>query len=250
MSLRVHTHVREDVIALFGFLTEIEEVLFQRLISVAGVGPALGLKVLSGLEPADLVDAIRRGDLRVLGTIPGVGKKTAERLVVELKDKMPELLTRLGEPAKGEPSESSPETALRDDLLSALLNLGYQRSQVEKAVRETLKGLDQPVFRGRAEGRASPSFELGFDSTRERRQELHRSFASVDDSTGGLRQTPQRPPDRGRPSPSQSGLDFSGSSGDLRGGVCDGMVYLGNPGFVAVVDDGSRRDVCRVGHRS
>ena len=146
VSLRVHTHVREDVIALFGFLTEIEEVLFQRLISVAGVGPALGLKVLSGLEPAHLVDAIRHGDLRLLGTIPGVGKKTAERLVVELKDKMPELLARLGEPAKGEPSESSPENALRDDLLSALLNLGYQRSQVDKAVRETLKDLTSPSF--------------------------------------------------------------------------------------------------------
>ncbi len=152
VSLRVHTHVREDVIALFGFLTEIEEVLFQRLISVAGVGPALGLKVLSGLEPADLVDAIRHGDLRRLGSIPGVGKKTAERLVVELKDKMPELLAHLGEPAKGEASESSPETALRDDLVSALLNLGYQRSQVDKAVRETLKNLTSPSFEGALKG--------------------------------------------------------------------------------------------------
>ena len=151
VSLRVHTHVREDVIALFGFLTEIEEVLFQRLISVAGVGPALGLKVLSGLEPADLVDAIRHGDLRLLGTIPGVGKKTAERLVVELKDKMPELLAHLGEPARGEPSASS-ETALRDDLVSALLNLGYQRSQVDKAVREALENLTSPSFEGALKG--------------------------------------------------------------------------------------------------
>ena len=140
------------MIALFGFLTEIEEVLFQRLISVAGVGPALALKVLSGLEPADLVDAIRHGDLRLLGTIPGVGKKTAERLVVELKDKMPELLALLGKPAKSEPSESSPETALRDDLVSALLNLGYQRSQVDKAVREALENLTSPSFEGALKG--------------------------------------------------------------------------------------------------
>ena len=146
VSLRVHTHVREDVIALFGFRTEIEEVLFQRLISVAGVGPALGLKVLSGLEPADLVDAIRQGDLRRLGSIPGVGKKTAERLVVELKDKMPELLARVEEPTKGEVSESTPETALRDDLVSALLNLGYQRSQVDRAVREAVENVTSPSF--------------------------------------------------------------------------------------------------------
>ena len=152
VSLRVHTHVREDMIALFGFRTEIEEVLFQRLISVAGVGPSLGLKVLSGLEPADLVDAIRHGDLRRLGSIPGIGKKTAERLVVELKDKMPELLARVEEPAKGEVSESAPETALRDDLVSALLNLGYQRSQVDQAVREALKNLTNPSFESALKG--------------------------------------------------------------------------------------------------
>ncbi len=152
MSLRVHTHVREDMIALFGFLTQIEEVLFQRLISVAGVGPALGLKVLSGLEPADLVDAIRHGDLRRLSSIPGVGKKTAERLVVELKDKMPELLARVEEPAQGEVSESALETALRDDLVSALLNLGYQRSQVDQAVREALKNLTNPTFESALKG--------------------------------------------------------------------------------------------------
>ena len=152
VSLRVHTHVREDMIALFGFLTQIEEVLFQRLISVAGVGPALGLKVLSGLEPADLVDAIRHGDLRRLSSIPGVGKKTAERLVVELKDKMPELLARVEEPAQGEVSESALETALRDDLVSALLNLGYQRSQVDQAVREALKNLTNPSFESALKG--------------------------------------------------------------------------------------------------
>jgi len=145
VSFRIHTHVREDALALFGFLTEIEEILFQRLISVAGVGPSLALKVLSGLEPPDLVDAIRHGDLRRLGSIPGVGKKTAERLVVELKEKMPEMLGRVQESASGS-GASVPEVALRDDLMSALVNLGYQRSQVEKAVRDVVRGDENPSF--------------------------------------------------------------------------------------------------------
>ncbi len=145
VSFRIHTHVREDALALFGFLTEIEEMLFQRLISVAGVGPSLALKVLSGLEPSDLVDAIRHSDLRKLGSIPGVGKKTAERLVVELKEKMPEMPARVGEPASGSEA-SSPEIALRDDLVSALVNLGYQRSQVDDAVRDMPKNDPNPSF--------------------------------------------------------------------------------------------------------
>jgi len=145
VSFRIHTHVREDALTLFGFLTEIEEVLFQRLISVAGVGPSLALKVLSGLEPSDLVDAIRHSDLRKLGSIPGVGKKTAERLVVELKEKMPEMLARVGEQVSGSEA-SAPEIALRDDLLSALVNLGYQRSQVDKAVLDMLKNDPNPSF--------------------------------------------------------------------------------------------------------
>ena len=145
VSLRIHTHVREDALSLFGFLTEIEEVLFQRLISVAGVGPSLALKVLSGLEPPDLVDAIRQGDLRRLGSIPGVGKKTAERLVVELKDKMPEMLGRVREEASS-PGASAPEVVLRDDLVSALVNLGYQRNQVDKAVRDAIQNDKNPSF--------------------------------------------------------------------------------------------------------
>ena len=145
VSVRVHTHVREDVIALFGFLTEIEEILFQRLISVAGVGPALALKVLSGLEPSDLVDAIRHGDLRRLASIPGVGKKTAERLVVELREKMPEVLASKGEPIS-RTEAASPEIALRDDLVSALVNLGYQRSQADQAVLEILRNDTSPSF--------------------------------------------------------------------------------------------------------
>lgn len=137
-SLLVYTHVREDTLALYGFLTELEESLFQRLISVAGVGPALALKVLSGVEVSDLVAAIRRGDLLRLSTIPGVGKKTAERLVLELKEKMVELQTLSGTAASGEP-RPTPESALRDDVLSALVNLGYNRSAAEKAVNEILR---------------------------------------------------------------------------------------------------------------
>jgi Holliday junction DNA helicase RuvA len=145
VSFRIHTHVREDALALFGFLTEIEEMLFQRLLSVAGVGPSLALKVLSGLEPSDLVDAIRNSDLRKLGSIPGVGKKTAERLVVELKEKMPEMPVRVGKSASGTEA-SSPEIALRDDLVSALVNLGYQRGQVDEAARDMLKDDPNPSF--------------------------------------------------------------------------------------------------------
>lgn len=139
VSFRVHTHVREDTLALYGFLTEIEEALFEKLISVAGVGPALALKALSGLEPPDLVDAIRRADLGRLASIPGIGKKTAERLVVELKEKMPEVMALAGAEVLGSPAPS-PQIALRDDLLSALVNLGYHRGSAEKAVSEVLRG--------------------------------------------------------------------------------------------------------------
>jgi Holliday junction DNA helicase RuvA len=128
VSLRIHTHVREDVLQLYGFATALEQTLFERLIGVNGVGPKLALAILSGVEPADLVRAIRGNDLGRLTAIPGVGRKTAERLVVELRDR---LAQDLGE------SPVAPTTAgavVRDDLLSALANLGYQRAAAEKAV--------------------------------------------------------------------------------------------------------------------
>lgn len=128
VSLRIHTHVREDVLQLFGFATALEQMLFERLIAVSGVGPKLALAILSGVEPSDLVRAIRGPDLGRLTAIPGVGRKTAERLVVELRDR---LAQDLGE------SPAAPVTAgaaVRDDLLSALANLGYQRAAAEKAV--------------------------------------------------------------------------------------------------------------------
>jgi Holliday junction DNA helicase RuvA len=137
VALHVHTHVREDVLALYGFASLPEERLFQRLIGVAGVGPSLALKVMSGLEPKALVDAIRSSDLRRLSSIPGVGRKTAERLVVELRDKMAEVGPFFGEDAREAPVPHV--ESVRDDVLSALANLGFPRPAAEKSVETILR---------------------------------------------------------------------------------------------------------------
>jgi Holliday junction DNA helicase RuvA len=142
VSLRVHTHVREDAIALFGFNTGVELDLFERLISISGIGPRLGLAVLSGIEPADLVRAIKLQDVARLTAIPGIGKKTAERIGLELKDRLPPSL-QLAEPAAAAPSR---EDQLRGDLTSALLNLGYQRAAVEKALDRVVGGGEDVAF--------------------------------------------------------------------------------------------------------
>lgn len=134
VSLRIHTHVREDVIALYGFATALEQQLFERLISISGVGPKLALSVLSGIEPADLIRAVRTQDIVRLTAIPGVGKKTAERIGLELKDRLPAALQAMGQSQV----ERAPGDTVRDDLLSALLNLGYQRGAAEKAIEQTL----------------------------------------------------------------------------------------------------------------
>lgn len=126
--LRIHTHVREEALLLYGFLTPLEQTLFERLITVSGIGPKLALAVLSGIESSDLVTAIRLGDLPRLTRTPGIGRKTAERLVVELKDRMPDGVGDL----PGTFAEA-PGT-LRGDLLSALENLGYARHTIEKPV--------------------------------------------------------------------------------------------------------------------
>lgn len=131
--LRIHTHVREDAIQLFGFVTVLELTLFERLITVNGIGPRLALAVLSGIEPPDLVRAIRGNDLARLTRIPGVGRKTAERLVVELKDRLPEDVAASTETEAEQPDD------VRTDLLSALANLGYQRPLAEKAVDKVLQ---------------------------------------------------------------------------------------------------------------
>jgi Holliday junction DNA helicase RuvA len=125
-SLHVHTHLREDALSLFGFWTEAERRLFERLIGVSGIGPRLARVILSGMALGDLVQAIAGGDLVRLSGIPGVGKKTAERMVLELRDKVREL---------GGPS--APAAGPGDeDLVSALVNLGYRRPQAERAVVE------------------------------------------------------------------------------------------------------------------
>jgi len=133
VRLRIHTHVREDVLALFGFLTPAEQELFEHLIGVAGVGPKLAVNILSGIEADELVAALRAGDVPRLTRVPGVGKKTAERLVLELKEKLRALPASAPAPAAaGAPAD------VREDLLSALANLGYTRAEAERAVDKTL----------------------------------------------------------------------------------------------------------------
>ena len=135
LRLRIHTHVREDALALFGFLTQDEKALFEKLISVSGIGPKMAMAVLSGIPAADLTGSIRRGEVERLVRIPGVGKKTAERMVLELRDKMP---APSGEDAAAAPGASGAAlTAVEQDVLSALLNLGCARPAAEAAVRKS-----------------------------------------------------------------------------------------------------------------
>lgn len=139
-ALRVHTHVREDALLLYGFATALEQAVFERLIAISGIGPKLALAVLSGIEPGELVGAVQRGDVVRLTRIPGVGKKTAERIGLELKDKLPDDLVQAGAAA------ASPEDRLRTDLASALVNLGYHRSAVESVLDALLKEQPSPAF--------------------------------------------------------------------------------------------------------
>ena len=134
MALHIHTHVREDQLALYGFATALERTLFERLIAVSGIGPKLALAVLSGIEPRDLAGAIQRNDLARLTAIPGVGKKTAERICIELRDRLPKAI---------EASPESPAASLRDDLVSALVNLGYHRQAVDKSLDKLLSASEQ-----------------------------------------------------------------------------------------------------------
>ena len=139
IALRVHTHVREDALLLYGFATRLEQDLFERLIGVSGIGPKVALAVLSGIEPPELIRAIERSDLARLTAIPGVGKKTSERIVLELKDRLP----RVEPAAAGEPAAPLLQ---RDDLLSALINLGYHRPLAEKAVEAAIKRMPDGDF--------------------------------------------------------------------------------------------------------
>ena len=140
IALRIHTHVREDALLLYGFATRLEQDLFERLIAISGIGPKVALAVLSGIEPADLIRAIERSDLARLTAIPGVGKKTSERIVLELKDRLPKVAQA---PAAG---DALPPSTLRDDVLSALINLGYHRPLAEKAVESAIKATPDGDF--------------------------------------------------------------------------------------------------------
>jgi Holliday junction DNA helicase RuvA len=148
IRLRIHTHVREDALQLFGFLTVEEKAVFERLIAVSGIGPKLAITVLSGLPTADLIAAIREGRVEQLVRIPGVGKKTAERMVLELKDKM-DMVPALPRAAAAAASDAF--AGVDHDVLSALLNLGCQRAAAETAVRKAKTSVGsndfEPLFR-------------------------------------------------------------------------------------------------------
>jgi Holliday junction DNA helicase RuvA len=136
MALRIHTHVREDQLSLYGFATDLELTMFEKLIAVSGIGPKLALSVLSGIEPRELAGAIQRNDIARLTAIPGVGKKTSERIILELKDRLPRAAA-----GGAAPVAAGDTTLVRDDVLSALLNLGYHRPLAEKAVESALKAV-------------------------------------------------------------------------------------------------------------
>ena len=141
-ALRIYTHVREDVLQLYGFLTDLERQLFERLIGISGIGPKLAVAVLSGMDTRDLLTAVQRGDVARLTGIPGVGKKTAERIVLELKDRLSQLMPVTAR----ETPAVSPADRVRTDLLSALQNLGYHRPHAEKAVDAVLASTPSPAF--------------------------------------------------------------------------------------------------------
>ena len=141
VQLRIYTHVKEDSLQLCGFRTARERELFVNFISVSGIGPKLGIALLSGMSADELVASIKNNNLARLTLIPGVGRKTAERLIVDLREKMIALAASHGEEETGvqlEPLSASPEDSVRSDALSALLNLGYQRSAAEKAIDAVL----------------------------------------------------------------------------------------------------------------
>lgn len=131
VELRTHTHVREDTLQLFGFLTGEEQELFERLIAVSGVGPRVAVNILSGIEAPELAEALRSADLARLTRVPGVGRKTAERLVLELKDKMP--------PPGPAPASPSPAGTARGDLVSVLVHLGYSQPEADRVAERVLR---------------------------------------------------------------------------------------------------------------
>jgi Holliday junction DNA helicase RuvA len=139
ISLHIHTHVREDQIALYGFASMLDQQIFERLLAVSGIGPKVALAVLSGIQPSDLVAAVQTADPARLTAIPGIGRKTAERIVLELRDRLPAAVTVPDGPG-------AVSSAIRTDLLSALVNLGYPRPAVEKIVNTVIKAQPDATF--------------------------------------------------------------------------------------------------------
>jgi Holliday junction DNA helicase RuvA len=134
VSLFIHTHVREDALALFGFLKAEDKQLFEKLLSVSGIGPKLAITILSGMAADAMVGAIRGNNVALLTRIPGIGKKTAERMVLELRDKLDSF---------GTPEAMAAATPVEEDVISALVNLGYQRPVVERAMARLEKSTDE-----------------------------------------------------------------------------------------------------------
>jgi len=142
VALHIHTHVREDQLALYGFLKVEEKQLFEKLITVSGIGPKLAITILSGMAAQELGTAIRGNDLARLTKIPGIGRKTAERLVLELRDKLPAV-------GQDVPAAIATLNSVQEDVLSALVNLGYQRTVAEKALASVAKDESfDAMFRG------------------------------------------------------------------------------------------------------
>src|SRR5690349_13303903 len=131
VALHIHTHVREDALALYGFLRQSEKQIFEKLISVSGIGPKLAITILSGMPADEMVGAIRGNDVARLTRIPGIGKKTAERMVLELRDKLQDF---------GAAPAAAPASPIEEDVLSALVNLGYQRPAAERALAKVGNG--------------------------------------------------------------------------------------------------------------
>ncbi|HEV8435169.1 MAG TPA: Holliday junction branch migration protein RuvA [Thermoanaerobaculia bacterium] len=136
VSLDIYTHVREDALALYGFATADEKFAFEKLISISGIGPTLAQKILSGIDAPDLADAIARSDARKLSTIPGVGKKTAERICLELRDKLV-----FAEGQRAAVPATPTRSSIDDDVVSALVNLGYKQAQADAALTNARKEL-------------------------------------------------------------------------------------------------------------
>lgn len=137
IALHIHTHVREDALALYGFLRPAEKTLFEKLITVSGIGPKLAITILSGMPVDEMIGAIRGNDVAKLTRIPGIGKKTAERMVLELRDKLQAFVEVAAVPAV---------SAVEEDVLSALVNLGYQRASAERALAAALRNAKDGSF--------------------------------------------------------------------------------------------------------